>query len=115
MDRAERRRRERAAQKGHEQKQPVIVGEGIVAQGLGSQYEARPMAQLPEKQRGVHRWIAAASYVVTPQMARDAMDEAIPKFLDNENLFYLGIGCWDCEATLQEAGPDSKCPAGNNG
>lgn len=112
MNRAERRRQERAAAKNSARKQPVIVGQGIVATELpGHRFEAKPMKPLPPKEPGKHRWIAIASYVVSDVQARDAMAVDIPKFLDHESMFDIGIGCWDCEEPLPAVGADSVCPA----
>lgn len=106
QNRQERRRQAR-------RKTPVVIaGDGIVATELpGHQFEGRPRADLPVKVPGKHRWIAMVTYVLNDIQARDALDESIPKFLDAENLHYLAIGCWDCEAVLGDIQADSRCPA----
>lgn len=119
MSRAERRRQERENQKRAKRGQvkiPVIIaGDGIVAAELsGHTFEARPHAQLPQKVTGKHRWIASAAYVLTDLQAEHAHDEDFPKYLDHESLYYIGIGCWDCEQPLG-SGPgtvshESFCP-----
>lgn len=87
----------------------IIVGDGILAAELGSKFEARPHAELPPKVEGVHRWIAAASYVVTVDAVRAADDPDTMKFLDHENLLGLSLGCWDCEQPLGAIDIDSVC------
>jgi len=106
-DRAERRRQEREDRR----RAAIIVGDGIVATGIGHRYEAIPRAQLPDKEPGKHRWFAVASYVVTPETAATAFDPEKIKFLDQENLFMLAVGCWDCEEQLGTIEADSRCPA----
>lgn len=112
MNRAERRRRAR-------EKVPVLmVGDGIVATGLGQQYEARPGAELRPKVPGRHRWVATGAWVLSDDAAKAANDPDTLKFLDHENLMHLAIGCWDCESPLG-TGPgaitaDSICPAGGH-
>jgi hypothetical protein len=107
MNRAERRRRGRV----HEKEPVLVAGEGIVAAELGHRYEARPHAELPEKRPGQHRWIAAGSWVLSNDAVEKAHDPDTMKFLDNENLMTLSIGCWDCEQPLGEIKPGSHCPA----
>lgn len=113
MDRAERRRNERAQQKALKRKIPaVIVGDNIVAGELaGHQFEAR-RGELPEKVPGRHRWIATAVYSLPQEMAEAVDDESRIKLLDHENMVDLAIGCWDCEQALgAEIAADSPCPA----
>lgn len=45
--------------------------------------------------------------------AERAYDADTQKFLDNENLMYLSVGCWDCEQPLGPKGIQfgSVCPA----
>ena len=108
-NRAHRRRQERARRK-----QPVIIaGDGILAAEIpGHTYEAKPSAQLPDKVPGRHRWIASGAWVMSDAAVAGAMDPDLLKFLDNENLMHIGIGCWDCEQPLGVIDPDSECPAG---
>lgn len=101
-------RQHRRANHGH--KQPVImVGDNVVATSLGQQYEAIGGAQLAPKIPGKHRMIATAAYVLTDDQATAMTDNAALKVLGPDSLMYLGIGCWDCEQVLGEAGP--VCPA----
>lgn len=100
-------RRERRAQ-GHRGPTTVLLGQGIVAAPTGAFTEARPMAQMPEKVPGKHRWIAMACYIVPDEMAAGAHDADQLKFLDNEVMYDLSIGCWDCEKQLG-AGPMQAC------
>ncbi len=112
MDRAARRRAERAKAKGRHQKPPVLIaGDGIAAASIGEQFEARPSADLPPKVEGKHRWVATGAWVISDVDAATAFDADRMKFLDNENLMVLGIGCWDCEQPLGLIGHDSPCPA----
>jgi len=105
VNRAERRRQARA-----HRKEPVIVaGDGIVAASLGYKYEARPHAELAAKQPGQHRWIATGAWVLSPDAVEGASDPDKLKFLDNENLMHLSIGCWDCCLPLGEISPGSHC------
>lgn len=94
--RAERRRQQRA----HAKTPVLIAGEGIVAAALGQRFEARPSAQLPEKVPGQHRWVATGAWVLRDIDAEKAYDADTWKFLDNENLMSLSVGCWDCERSL---------------
>src|SRR4051794_12223988 len=98
-NRAERRRQARAQSK-HTRTPVLIAGENIVAASLGVKYEGRPAANLPDKQPGVHRWIAAGVWVLRELDAERAFDADHMKMLDNENLMELGIMCWDCENPL---------------
>ncbi len=108
MSRAERRRQQRA----HDRQPVIIAGDGIVAAELpGHRYEARPHAELPDKQPGEHRWIATAAWVLKPEHVAGAHDPDVLKFMDHENLMELGIGCWDCEQPLGAIQLDSRCPA----
>ncbi len=114
MNRAERRRQERtnAKRKGA----VAIVGDGIIASQLdGHQYEAVGRAELPEKVAGEHRWTAVASWVLSLDQVEHAMDADRLKIMDQENLMYLAIGCFDCEQPLGPTPPGievgSHCPA----
>lgn len=104
MNREQRRRQQR-------QDAALIVGDGIVATGLGQRYEAIPHAELPTKVPGKHRWIATAGYVMTEPQVAAADDADTIKFLDQENLFLLAIGCFDCEQPLGQIEFGSTCPA----
>ena len=113
MDRAERRRRERASRKAP----GVTVGDNIVVAGLGHQYEPKPLATMPEKIPGKHRWVAMGSWVLNDeQVAKEFSGEFdAPSILDQENLYFVSIGCWDCEQALGtqpgQVSPDSVCLA----
>lgn len=107
MNRHERRRQERATRKA-----PVLIaGDGIVARALGQSFEARPSADLPPKEPGRHRWIATGAWVLRDIDVERAQDADTDKFLDNENLMNLSIGCWDCEQPLGAIAFGSTCPA----
>ena len=96
--RAERRREARAAAKRRDT--VLIAGNGIIARSLGQRYEAVPHRELPEKQPGVHRWVAIAAYVLDMSAAKVAYDPDRMKYLDHENLMTLAIACYDCELAL---------------
>lgn len=70
---------------------------------------ARRMASLPAKIGGQHRWIAIASYVVTPGQAAASAGGA-EVTLKPSMLWDLGIGCIDCERTYEEA-KSTRCDA----
>lgn len=106
MNRAERRRQQRS----HKKTPVLIAGEGIAAAAIGHQYEATGHRELPAKVPGKHRWIASGS-LLSDLAVEKAHDPDTLKFLDNENLMYLGIGCWDCEQPLGLIQPGSLCPA----
>lgn len=110
MNRAERRRQARI----RERPPVLIAGDGIVAASLGQSFEARPSADLPDKVTGKHRWVATGAWVLRDIDAEKAHDPDTMKFLDNENLMNLSIGCWDCERPLGDQPGcityDSSCP-----
>jgi hypothetical protein len=107
VNRAERRRQQRA----HAKTPVLIAGDGIVAAALGAKYEATGHAQLPDKQPGEHRWIATGAWVLRNIDVEKAHDPDTMKFLDNENLMSLSLGCWDCEQPLGVIHVGSHCPA----
>jgi len=92
-----------------------IVGDGIEAEETGVVAEARPMGQLPPKTQGKHRWVATAGWVISGDAVKHAGDPDVQKFLDNENMFTLGVGCWDCEQQLGDIFPDTWCEASPGG
>lgn len=95
-------------QKRAQARQRVIVaGDSIVAEPTGSHYKVTRSAQLPPKRTGKHRWVAAASWIISPNQY-DQLDTTEIKLLDRENIMYLAIGCWDCELTYGEA-KDTMC------
>lgn len=98
-----------------EGKIPVLVaGDGVIAAEItGHQFEAQPAARLRPKVLGRHRFVATVAYVLSEEMAVGALDPSTTSYLDNENLMYLAIGCWDCEQVLGPGGvtPGSVCPA----
>ena len=105
-ERAKRRRAERDARR------QIIVGEGIIATTVpGETYVANPQAELPAKVPGQHRWIATAGYVLDMNQVYATRDPDMPKFLDEENLFMISVGCYDCEQPIGVIEPDSHCPA----
>lgn len=59
---------------------------------------ADPKARLPKKERGKHRWIVLASFVISDEAAHAANEGGDqPAILDNENMWDISIGCIDCE------------------
>lgn len=92
MNRAERRRRMRE-------------GENVVVEGRGRHAPiTEAKGQMPAKRAGEHRWIAAASFTVKDPGAAGL------KFLDTENMVYVGLGCWDCEQVWSDT-VNPHCPA----
>jgi hypothetical protein len=111
VNRSERRRQDREARK---RTRVVVVGDGIVATGLGHHYRAEGGAELAAKVPGRHRWVAMSSHVLTDAQAATAYDDAARHLLGPDTLMYLAIGCWDCEQVLGEPDGvevDSVCPA----
>ena len=99
----------------------VFVSDNIVATtGPRSEaYEARPMAKLPAKRAGKHRWIVAASWTASEAMLAK-LGPGARQFMDHENLLSINIGCWDCEQALGDASNGgvelgSNCPGDPNG
>lgn len=78
----------------------LIAGANMVAASLGHRYEAVPHRDLPEKEPGMHRWVAIAAYVLDMSTAKVAYDPDRMKYLDHENLMTLAIACYDCELAL---------------
>ncbi len=113
MNRAERRRRERHERKVRDQRGSVSVGDSIVAASMGQVSEVtNPNRALPDKVPGEHRWIATGMWSVTVDDVKHVEDPDRAKFLDTENLVYLGLGCYDCEKVLgTEIEPGSRCEA----
>jgi hypothetical protein len=91
-------RAQRRQSRTHAKEPVLIAGDGIVARVLGQKYEARPAAQLPVKAPGVHRWVATGAWVLRSVDVEKAYDADTMKFLDNENLMNLSIGCWSLPA-----------------
>lgn len=61
-----------------------------------------PKARLPKKERGKHRWIVLATYVVSEEAADISHNDPEGNvLLDNENLWDISTGCIDCEETYQ--------------
>lgn len=100
-NRAERRRTERNQRR-------VLVGENVVVSETGQMQSAGDThGTMPDKEPGVHRWVAVASYhVVDPGRAG-------LKYLDSENMLYVGIGCYDCETPWSTDTAAQTCAAGD--
>lgn len=79
--------------------------------GSGIFYEAPKPKAIPPKKPGEHRWIAVGSWFVSDADVKNAYDPQYKTFLDSENMFNFGIGCWDCEEPLGVVEYGSKCPA----
>ena len=97
----------------------VFVGDNIVARTTGDAYEARPMAKLPAKQAGRHRWIVSAAWTASEAMLAKLGPDS-RQFMDHENLMQITIGCWDCEQALGDPSNGgielgSRCPGDPNG
>lgn len=73
----------------------------------------RPGGGLPEKEPGVHRWIATAAFTVTDAEAAQAAAGREAVLLDASRLFSpVEIGCVDCEAPHRDVAT-RPCPAGD--
>lgn len=87
MDRAERRRQEREAERR-----------------FGC------LADLPAKLPGQHRWVAISGYTVTNEQANALINATgEPVFFDETNRFTTTLGCYDCEKEPPEIMPGSTC------
>lgn len=111
-NRATRRRGEREARR---RAPTLVVGDSVLASYLAGTRrniavdDVRQFAELPAKEPGKHRWIATASFVmdIPDRLIGDANTN---KFMDEKNLMYIGVGCWDCEQ-VYAACVDEPCPA----
>lgn len=95
------------AQRRREARQKFTIGENAVVTGTGQtiDLDRTPYKNLPSKQVDRHRWVAIASYHIADPTAEGL------KFLDQENLFYVAFGCYDCEQPWSTETSDSRCPA----
>lgn len=66
--------------------------------------------RLPEKQPGIHRWVAMATYTLTDGQARMAGVSGARVNLDSKNRLGVDIGCVDCEEPYG-AVKNVRCPA----
>lgn len=94
----------------------MVVGDNMIAAGVGQYAAADARGTMPPKVEGEHRWMAFGAWRLSMDQARDTYDVDKLKFLDAENLVTLGIACYDCETPLGEHIPggvahDSTCPA----
>jgi hypothetical protein len=82
-------------------------GENIVAMPTGERIRVDDisMGEFPRKQGDRHRWVAIATFSVTNPGAQG------PKLLDQNNLCYLAIGCYDCEEPWTPDIEHRPCPA----
>lgn len=97
MNRAERRRRERAGV-------PLVSS----------------LAPPPAKRRGRHRWVYLAQYALTDDDVLDAERMASdgcfrPKALNHERPIGGSIGCLDCHVPFPTIRVGSRCPANSEG
>lgn len=105
MNRSERRR---AARKGS--RATVLDSEtGYGVAGLGRTHRSTPMAELPDRVPGRHRWVAVAGYVLTDDQARLGAEGATQVVLSPNMLYVFGISCIDCERPYHQAVRD-LCP-----
>lgn len=65
--------------------------------------------QMPDKEPGVHRWIAMAVYSLSSGQARMASVPGARVLLDHENRLSIMVGCADCEYSY-ELVVDKPCP-----
>lgn len=103
----------RQAREDRKRTRVVVVGDGMIASGLGHHYKAEGGAELAAKVPGRHRWVAFSSHVLSDEAAATVYDEGARNLLGPETLMYLGVGCWDCEQQLGPEGVEwsSSCPA----
>jgi hypothetical protein len=97
MNRAERRRDMRRVSKGEN----VVV----IPTGERIRVDDVTFADMPVKRPGAHRWMAIATFSLTNPGA------AGPKLMDQNNLVYIAIGCYDCEEPWTEERQEQTCPA----
>lgn len=87
---------------------------GFLYSGTGEFAPAQRDRDLPPKVPGEHRWIATTAFILTDDDVRTEMraqdGSGERQYLDNRNLFFIGIGCYDCELPLGEIEPGSHCP-----
>lgn len=83
--------------------------DGLELSGSGQRMDtADAHGTLPDKKKGVHRWIVSTAYSVSDP-------EAVIKhsvMLDVENLLYAALGCVDCEMPYETIN-GTKCRAGD--
>jgi hypothetical protein len=89
----------------------IVVGENVVAVPVGLEPYVAPMAQLPPKRPGKHRWVASVAYVMSERAVSNARNPDITKLLDHENLLNIAIGCFDCEQVLGAISAYGRCEA----
>lgn len=85
----------------------VSRGENIVAIPTGERVRVDDvtMMKLPPKHPGRHRFITTACYY-TPNPGAPG-----PKLMDQNNLVYVVVGCWDCEEPWSPELEAAPCPA----
>lgn len=91
----------------------IVAGDGIIASTAGEVFQADDAnARLAHKEPGRHRFVATACYALSDEDVRHMFDADKKKYLTSSNLWYLGIGCIDCEQVLgEQIEMDSVCPA----
>ena len=82
----------------------TVVGEGGIER-------IDRLVDLPDKEPGRHRWIAACAYTLTPTQAA-AADAGARVTLDLDMLFTMTVGCLDCEEPYAKVRTE-RCPAGD--
>jgi hypothetical protein len=68
---------------------------------------AEPKAELPPKVDGEHRWIVTVGHSL-PATRAAAMASGARVTLDNDSMFMIEVGCYDCEQRHADALP--RCP-----
>jgi hypothetical protein len=71
---------------------------------------AVPLAEMPVKRNGQHRWVAMACYTLSEADAA-AMDEKAVT-LGPERLVSFHVGCYDCERPYEQA-VGAPCESGD--
>lgn len=72
-----------------------------------SSVAADPKAELPPKVNGEHRWIVTVGHSL-PATRAAAFASGARVTLDNDSMFMIEIGCYDCEQPYSDALP--RCP-----
>jgi len=95
------------AQRRRDQRLRVSRGENVVVASLGQRVRVDDvsMVKLADKRGSEHRWVTTVGFS-TPQPSAPG-----PKLMDQNNMLYVGTGCWDCEQVWSPELEAQPCPA----